>query len=186
VIFANPQSDTVSPVDADDLAAWLGDVDPDEPTLPGILIAATDAVISYLNRDILPREWVATSRPQPAGVPTLHIPLRAIDPWIELPFAGLLSVERVLVDDVATTEFEADTDSRPGRVRLNNAFTRLSSKITIEYTAGFAEVPGAILEAIRITAGYLYEHRGACDMGNAVTESGASGLLSRYKIEVGL
>lgn len=179
---ATPQTDTVSPVTVNEFAAFIG-ASSDDPLLPGILQAATDATIRSINQDLLSREWVGIV---PALTPTRLQLSPYIDPssTFELPYTALISVQEVTGNDAQVLEYEVEADRRPAKVKVLG--WDYMSEIRIEYTAGMPFVPGAIKTAIMMIASFIYDHRGGCDADDAVKKSGAMTLLRPYKVEASL
>lgn len=168
----------VSPVSEADAAAYLV-VAPTDPLLPGLLLAATDAIQRYANVQLCQRAWTWKADRYPdrqaamSGVGTM--PALAAW-WIDLPAWPLVSVESV-------TAREFDDDIPGARVFVRGP----EAPLVIEYTAGYeaGDVPPIFLEAIKMLAAYLYEHRGDCDAAEAGRSSGAFGMLSGVKRYVG-
>jgi hypothetical protein len=172
---ATPQTDTVSPVTVAEFASFMG-ASAADPLLPGLLQAATDAVIRYINQDLLPRAWVGIV---PALTPTRLQLSPYIDPssTFELPYTALISVQDVSTNNGEFLEY-------PAKLRVIG--WDYMSEIRIEYTAGMAFVPGAIRTAIMMIGGFIYDHRGGCDAEDALKKSGAMNLLRTYKVEASL
>jgi hypothetical protein len=179
---ATPQTDTVSPVTVADFAAFIG-ASAADPLLPGLLQAATDAAIRYINQDLLSRDWVGIV---PALTPTRLQLSPYIDPssTFELPYTALICVQGVSTNNGEFLEYTVETDRRPAKVRVVG--WDYMSEIRIEYTAGMPFVPGAIKTAIMMIASFIYDHRGGCDAEDALKKSGAMTLLRPYKVEASL
>ena len=179
---ATPQTDTVSPVDAADLAAFIG-ADADDVLLPGMLQAATDAVIRYINQDLLEREWV--------GIVPVPAPARLqVSPYIDppstfdMPYTALVEVTSVTGNGGEDLEYTLQDQRRPAKITVHG--WDYLSEIRIEYTAGMASIPAAVKSAIMMLASFLYDHRGGCDADDALRKSGAVNLLRPYRVEVSL
>ena len=179
---ATPQTDTVSPVDAADLAAFIG-VDADDVLLPGMLQAATDAVIRYINQDLIEREWV--------GIVPVPAPARLqVSPYIDppstfdMPYTALVEVTSVTGNGDEVLDYTLQDQRRPAKITVHG--WDYLSEIRIEYTAGMASIPAAIKSAIMMLASFLYDHRGGCDADDALRKSGAVNLLRPYRVEVSL
>lgn len=179
---ATPQIDTVSPVTVADLATFIG-VDASDPLLAGMLQAATDAVIRYINIDLLQREWVGIV-PVPPSERLQLSPSVYEWPRFELPYTGLVSVESVTGNGNEVMDYDLEANRRPARITVFG-WDQLS-EIRIEYTAGMASVPAAIKTAIMMAASFLYDHRGGCDADDALKKSGAAGLLKPYRVEASI
>jgi hypothetical protein len=179
---ATPQTDTVSPVTVTEFATFIG-ASSDDPLLPGILQAATDATIRCINQDLLSRAWVGIV---PALTPTRLQLSPYTDPssTFELPYTALISVQEVTGNDAQVLEYEVEANRRPAKVKVLG--WDYMSEIRIEYTAGMPFVPGAIKTAIMMIASFIYDHRGGCDADDAVKKSGAMTLLRPYKVEASL
>lgn len=174
---AKPLTDTVTPVAVQELQSFL-DVDSDA-MLEDMLSVATDAVISYLNVDLLPRQWKYTEnlRRTQLTVDYKRFPVREWG-WVQLPYTALISVDSVEVDGEAVPYLE-DLESRPGRVYPQE----FGDQLVITYTAGSTKVPATVRTGIKMLAGYLYEHAGACDVTDAMKKSGAEAVLRSYRVE---
>jgi hypothetical protein len=176
---ATPQSDTVSPVTAAELAALLG-VPSTDPLLAGMLVAATDAVIRHINHDLQTRAWLGI-------VPELAYTRAQVSPTLdpsntfELPYAGLIAVQSVTDSTGAALDYDVQAKRRPAKITVHGWDYK---ELQIAYTAGMSIVPGAIKEAIKMLASFLYEHRGACDAMDGLSKSGAATLLGPYRVEV--
>lgn len=174
---ATPVSDTVSPVSVAEFELWMGA--DNDGTFGDWLTAATDQVIGYINRDLLPRQWrlVINRRLDPIQVAYNRYPDRSFG-YVELPFTNFISVQSVEVDGDAA-EHEVDEISQPARVEVQ-AF---GEQLEIVYTAGTAVVPSGITTAIKLMAQYLYEHAGECELGQVISKSGVGFMLAPYRIE---
>jgi hypothetical protein len=176
---ATAQTDTVSPVTAAELAAFIG-VPSTDPLLPDLLIAATDAVIGHINIDLTQREWVGI-------VPALGKTRVQVSPTFdpcntfELPYTGLISVDAVTNTEGQPYTFEVQAQRRPAKITVHDWDYK---ELRIEYTAGMQIIPQAIKTAIKMLASFLYEHRGACDAMDGLKKSGAVTLLRPYRVEV--
>lgn len=179
-VVSNNTSDTlVTPVTPTELADFLSiDYnDADENLYIGFLLAATDQCIKYTNIELLERTYTLKTDYYPqrqagfAGVGMMHA-YRSW--WINLPLYPVQSVTSVTVNEVAAVDPIIDLSSRPARVEPTEM-----GAIEIQYVAGHAtpfEINPQLLLGITMLAAYLYEHRGACDVGNAVKSSGAAML----------
>jgi uncharacterized phiE125 gp8 family phage protein len=179
---ATPQTDTVSPVTASELAAFIG-VESTDSLLPSMLAAATDAVIRHINLDLLEREWVGVV-PVPAPVRLQLSPYIEQTTTFELPYTGLISVESVIGNEDDELEYTLESERRPARITVQG--WDYLSEISIQYTAGMATIPAAIKSGIMMLAAYLYDHRGDCDADGGIKKSGAAMLLRPYRVEVSL
>jgi hypothetical protein len=179
---ATPQTDTESPVTAADLAAFIG-VDSTDPLLPGMLVAATDAVIRYINQDLLERDWVGIV-PVPAPVRLQLSPYNEPKTTFELPYTGLVEVTSVTGNGGDDLAYTLQDQRRPAKIIVHG--WDFLSEIRVEYTAGMATIPAAIKSAITMLAAYLYDHRGDCDADGGIKKSGAAMLLRPYRVEVSL
>ena len=175
---ATPQIDTVSPVDLAEFAQFIG-ADATDPLLPGLLTAATDAAIRWINQDLIPREWVGI-----VPVPDLRevqiSPQGRVSKTFELPYTALIEVTSVTAGD-GELDYLIQSERRPAKITVP-AWT-MEHELRIVYTAGMPLVPVAIKSAIMMIGGFLYDHRGACDAMDAVKRSGALNLLRPYRVE---
>ena len=176
---ATPQTDTVSPVTAAELAAFLG-VDATDPLLDGMLVAATDAAIRWINQDLLARKWVLKCGDN-LGQEQQLSPTRFQSNIIELPYTALVRVLSVTGGCDAIC-WEVVSTGRPAKIRIDGWDG--ISELTITYNAGMATIPASIKTAIMMIASFMYEHRGQCDGDDAMKKSGAATLLRPYRVEV--
>ena len=183
---ATPATDTVSPVTAAELAAFIG-VDASDPLLAGILLAATDAVIRYLNQDLIQREWVGLIK-APTSTGWQLSPYTLPQTTFELPYTALVSVEAVMTTDLTDVQYVLQSKRKPARITLLD--WDYQTDVEVEYTAGIAataaDVPAAIKSGIMMLAAFLYDHRGECDAMDAIKRSGAANMLKFYRVEVAL
>lgn len=188
---AYPLSDVAIPIAITELAQYLA-VDASDPVLPSVALSATDAIITHLERDLVPRRWRLVVKEVPPQHPQLHSTfpnlrtsghhhgirlISAFPGWVDLPF-GALEVHSVKDKDGNPLEYKEDLFSRPARI-----FVETFEQFIVEYTAGFEHVPEAILEAVKALAAFMYEHRGHCEAGEALHRSGAAGMVKRWRIE---
>ena len=178
-----------SPVTAQELADWLA-LDSADPLLNPMLLTATDAIIRRLGYDLLARDWKYTLWDWPViGTPTspsLSRQASDLDRVIELPYAKIISLDSVTSYGAAVT----GTVARQDDVALPRGVERYAYQINDDpalvfaYRAGFGEaaddVPDSIKTAIKQIAGFLYEHRGACDAAGAMHKSGAAAMLTPW------
>lgn len=176
---ALPQTETVSPVTAAELAAFLG-VDATDPLLGGLLVSATDLTIQYINQDLARRKWVLKIGDN-IGAEAQLSPARYESNIFELPYTALVSVLSVS-SACAALDWEVVSTGRPAKIRLDgwDGIT----EVTITYNAGMAFIPTAIKTGIMMLAAFMYEHRGQCDGHDAIKRSGAANLLRPYRVEV--
>lgn len=130
----------------------------------------------------LPVTELTAGRPRSLTLP--RYPLQSISSVTTYDEAGTSATPSV------ATYFDIDTVSRPGRLSLKFGqqwplATRPTNAITINYVAGFGDdlgdVPAVIRGAVLHMAGYLYQHRGECDMREAAAKSGATDLVGMFK-----
>lgn len=146
----------------------------DDLDLDLMIDGVTDATEQFLNKALLTQTW------------KLFIDSSFPD-VIELPRPPLQSVTSITYIDsdgaeqtVATSVYDVDTNSLPGRIFEKHNQTWPSdvrdqiNAITIEYKAGYtsaALVPGAIKNAMLMHVGHLYENREAVIIGQGFTST---------------
>ena len=174
-----------SPVDVAELEEWLGGVS--DPILSGLLLSATDAVVQRLQYDLEPRSWTLTLWDWPVmgakAWPNVGEPVSRLRREIDLPYAAIRSVESVEVFGQASTLFVTREDSIvfSQGVPFDRYKDNEDPAIVVSYTAGLATIPPSVTDAIKMLAAFLYEHRGECDVMDALKRSGADVLLQPYK-----
>jgi hypothetical protein len=183
-----PQDVLLSPVSPSELADFLSlEFCSDTELLTGYLLAATQACLDYTNIEMLERQWVLKMDRNPErqagylGVGLMHAYAAW---WVQLPVYPVQSIDSVKVAGESVTARSIDLDSRPARVEVDE-----SGAIEITYTAGHASIQDInpqLLLGIKMLAGYLYDHRGACDVGEAVKASGAAMMWGNSRMVITL
>lgn len=192
------QGPTFYPVSEAELADLLVLDTYTDPLLRILLQTATQAVIAFTGRALLNQAFTI----QWDGFPGFGTPTGGLDPlrrvrveWIELPYPSLVSIQSVKFIDrdgdeevIDLADIAVDTIYEPGRFRFRGGTPHLTHdvRLLVQYTAGYGTdpeaVPFGIRHAILQAAGYLYEHRGECDAGSAITKSGAAATLVPYRM----
>lgn len=180
-VRANSQSNTttdtlVSPVTAEELADYLGlDYSPtDDALLNSFLLTSCEWYIAHMNNELLARDYTLKFDRYPSqgesfgGLSPIYANL---SPWINIPLYPVSAITNVDIDGEVEV-FTDDLTSKPPRIFFEN----FGENIVISYSAGYAsksDIPASVILGLNMMAGYLFEHRGACDVGNAAKESGA-------------
>jgi hypothetical protein len=144
--------------------------------LAGFALAATQACIDHTNTELLQRQWTYRSDRQPPrqqGYTGIALMAELAPWWISIPLWPVSSIEDINLNGDAA-EYDADLHSKPARVQVEG-----QGSIVIEYTAGHAtaeEIDPRLILGIKMLAAYLYEHRGACEMDDAIRKSGAKAI----------
>lgn len=183
-----------SPVTDGELNAWVRGVDECDPVLSVCLIAATGAVIKYIELELLTRARVTTWNKWPTtGTETNGISKseQHLETLIELPYSNLVDVEAVTVYGEVTTDYTVYPSQQPALIDLSDVSyidgNEDDDAIAIQYLAGYGganDVPEDIKTAILTAAGYMFDHRGSCDMSKLLDVSGAKDILQSYKVNV--
>lgn len=183
-----------SPVFASELVNYAK-LDSDDPMIETVLLSATSAVFSFLKQDLMTRTWTLTYRDWPSvGAPYYNQLYRRgyhLKHCIELPYTNLVSVDSVLLNGEASTDYLVNA-GKPYVLEFDSfgIGSGDSNAMEITYKAGFgtstADVPQPIRNAIMMAAGYIYAHNGACDYNDTLAMSGAKQLLTPYAVKAGL
>ena len=176
---SNTTADTlVSPVTAEQFSDYLGlDYSPeDDVLLNAHLLSVCGWYIAHMSNELLQRSYTLKFDRYPSGESFTGLsPIHAnANAWIDIPVYPVSEITEVLVAEVVTVS-TSDLDSKPPRVFINN----YGQDIVITYIAGYAtvaEIPPSVILGINMMAAYLYEHRGACEIGDAAKESGAASV----------
>jgi hypothetical protein len=179
---------TVAPVAMMDAMEFLGLSGSSDPLLAALLVAATDAVVSFTGRDLIERDWTLTHWDWPSygtlSARNVGRPTGADAREIALPYATQATVASVASYGDPVTDFVVRGDSIVvlGASQDGN---NDEPALVVEYTAGFGpsaeDVPSAIRHAIIMLAAWMYEHRGACDAMDGINKSGAAWMLIPWR-----
>jgi uncharacterized phiE125 gp8 family phage protein len=185
-----------SPVTNQSLADWLRLDDETDPLLPVCLLAATQIVVDFLQRDLIARDWAVSYEQWPEAVSPRHGVSQHYSKLlnrIEMPYAQLISVDTVEVYGETVTDYRI-ADTLPATIKFTGWPVTTSGidepAIVIAYRAGFgetaADVPEPIKSGILMIAAYIYAHRGACEASEAIKMSGAATLLQPWRVRAGV
>jgi uncharacterized phiE125 gp8 family phage protein len=157
----------------------------DDATVVADILAARQHVEQVCWRGLVTQTWEAVLDAFPGDV-------------IELPQGHLVSIASVKYIDtagaeqtLATTEYEADTSSVPGNLRLaydkSWPDTRTQwNAVVVRYVVGWpvADVPQPIKSAILLLVSQLYEHRTPEVLGAIVSKVNfaVNALLAPYRL----
>jgi hypothetical protein len=191
--FSNTTSDQLTPpVSATALANWIGLGEPtpeDVVILDGLIAAATQWFVDHCSHEVSAPareyllQWDRIPERQAAFSGLGYNPSLGAY-WVDLPRYPVIEVSEVTSNnEVVDPQFyTVDTDSRPCRLLITrNALGACQNiyPLKVTYSAGYAaaaQVPASITQGILMMCAYLYEHRGACDVGTAAVASGAQSL----------
>lgn len=185
----------VSPVTEQEFADWQRLDDTLDPTIAPLLLTATQAVIDWIQRDLLPRNWVLVHEHWPSigkdykSLAPSEAPLKR---EIELLYGGTTAITDVMAygELVDSADYRL-IDDLPSLVKFNHYFTYKDDApaLVINYTnqlgATAADIPDVIKSAVKMVAGFIYDHRGGCDTDEALTKSGAKTLLQPWRVGAG-
>jgi len=195
IVTADP---LVSPVIAQDLVDWAR-LDSDDPKIEPSLLMSTSLVITFLSLDLLQRTWTLTHEDWPivgtASGSKLSPQTFASNVRVPLLYGNLLSITTAKINnELLTTDDYRLIAGKPWQIEFQT-FSQQASyfkefpAIEIVYEAGYAtanDIPDPIKQAILMTAAYLIEHSGGCNVGSAVKDSGAAELLRPFAANAGL
>lgn len=188
-------SQVVSPVTTDELFSWVRGADECDPILQTSLNVATSQVIEFLQLELMPRTRVTTWHTWPT-VGTVTTGLSKTEAHyktlLELPYANLISVDGVEIFGEVTTDYTAFDSQRPALIDLSETSIYIDNDvddaISVQYIAGFGDgaddVPEDIKTAIMTAAGFLYDHRGNCNINDLLKDSGAAAMIMHHKVDV--
>lgn len=167
------------------------DISDDDTLIDNLVTAMRDHVETITRRALITQTWdyVLDAFPQ--------------DDELVLPLPPLQSVTSVKYTDTDDNEstfssdnYRVDTDSEPGRIVLKNGYTWPSDTlksvggVVVRFVAGYgdaaSDVPQAIIQALLLMVGHLYENREAAQFvagGNVqVLPMGIEMLLWPYRV----
>lgn len=191
-MHSTPATDVQSVITDAELADFLG-VDETDTLLPSFAQSATSLVIEYLERELITRARTVVYNEWPVfgtySHPSISPNNSTISTKLKLPYAGALSVESVTIGGDLFTDYQL-MKGRPDYLQFKAIALSTDAFVpaaVIEYTAGYGaigDVPQGIKSAVLMLAAYLYAHRGACDVGTAIKQSGAASMLAPYKMNM--
>ena len=174
-------------------------LDSDDPKIEASLLTATSLVITFLSLDLLQRTWTLTYDDWPLvgtlSGSKLSRPTYSANTRVDLLYANLLSITSVKVNDEVVTSTDYRTIAgKPYQLEFQTfsstaSYFKEAPAIEIVYEAGYAlaaDIPAPIKQAITMCAAHIHAHAGGCDVGNAVRDSGASGLLTPFAVNAGM
>lgn len=189
-----PSTDVVAVITPAQFADYIGG-DVTDPLLPGIAIAATAAIIEFIQCELITRERTTVWENWPTSgtntAPSLSPNDLALDRVIPLPYAKLSTPATIAVEasGEATTEYRI-LEQRPAALYFSTlpyVDTGDAPALRAVYDAGYGtidDVPEVYKQAALMVGAYLYEHRGDCTAEDALKKSGADVLLTPYKAQV--
>lgn len=165
----------------------------DDDLIEGFIQAATaqvDGRYGTLQRALLPQTWDYTFS---------DFPSQECDQAIEIPLPPLVDVVSISYTDAAgdiqtyeSGEYEVDTNSVPGRVRLvNNGYWPQANEymfeaVRIRFIAGYPDgVPDTIKLAIKIMVADIYENRESVtgqNVNQVNIPTSAERLLNQHRV----
>ncbi|MEM9019943.1 MAG: hypothetical protein AAGC44_05210 [Planctomycetota bacterium] len=125
--------------------------------------AALAATTTIIERDIdgamVQRTIVAHYDGFPGADDELTLPISPAIAVVAIKYLDADGVEQTLSTDV----YRADVVRRPGRVTLQPGQSwpetrRLTGAVTVEYTAGYAQVPDDLVAAVQLLTAHLFEN----------------------------
>lgn len=197
---------TVEPVLAAELAAWGGGLSISDPLLTTLLKSAREMVESYLGAglltqtwqqfydiNILQEKWWDGVREGPTTDLIVLPRSFAVERW---PVISVTSLSFFDEADAATVadpaSYYISSSARPPSITVRFGYNwptivyRIRDALVIEFIVGYgataANVPEAIKNAIKALAIFLYEHRGQCDVNEAIAQSGAKSFLKPFRV----
>jgi uncharacterized phiE125 gp8 family phage protein len=181
------QTASSEPVSLQEMKDWLRLEDSfDDALINAIQKAARTVVERASGRQLVTTTWLMTldTFPWQGGWWFLEAPAIFPDPHsIRMPKAPLQSVSSVVYtamdgtqQTLASSRYNVDTRSDPGRIQLAFGQTWPVTRpkpggIEITFVAGYgaaADVPDDLKTAIKMTAAWMYEHRGEDKDTNAM------------------
>lgn len=181
----------------------------EEILLQNLIIEATEEIEKRYNLAMLTQSWKLTLDNWPGSALDWWDGVRdgAVTEaygdhaarWVTLPRYPLQSITSVKTYNSAGTPttltvsdyFDVDISSKRGRMILKDGQVwptaeRSNNAVEITYVAGYGDspfdVPAPLRRAVRQMAAYLYQHRGDCDAGQAIKESGITSTLGMYGV----
>ena len=122
--------------------------------------------------------------------------------WVELPMWPVIAIDSMTADGAAVLSPELDKNVKPARLYVGGAqdvtiIATFGHDVTTITTSGYGiavadsghghthggfVIDERICTAILMLAGFIVEHRGACDLTEAASKSGAAMLMNQLKL----
>ncbi|MDR2790225.1 MAG: hypothetical protein LBB59_04555 [Campylobacteraceae bacterium] len=182
----------ISPVTVQELADWLA-LNGTDTTLETLLKSATSQVIDYIGLELIDRKrrLIFETMPYDGTVTTPN--LSGNNAYEVRPIPLLYSGTRVTLESVIYFGDEIISrcvvkQGKPSGLiipKLHLFAKHDKNALEITYITGFGEaqdVPTQIKEGILTLAAFNYENRGGCASENALVQSGAAKILSRWRV----
>lgn len=188
---AKPTSELIPVITKSELADYLRLDDASDRFLQQVSLAATQALINQLQTEIVARQRVVIYPNYPTfGTSNgrgLSASRQAVRREIELPYARLISVERVENYGAEVMNYEIK-NTTPASIELDSITVDDNDEpaLAINYTAGFGNIEDVPLDlkfACTMLAAYIYDNRG-CTMQQAFVASGAKEMSQSYSYGV--
>lgn len=173
-LLSPPASEPVSLAEAK--AHLKVDSDAEDALIETLITAARARAEWHTGRAFVTQSWRLNLDAIPAGL-IAEIPLPPLQTVSEVAVTDADGIRRVL----DASDYTVDAASEPARVIFTKAPANLRrfDAVEIAFTAGYAEVPAAIRQAILVIVGDIYAHRGDSD---AVCGPQSAALLAPYRI----
>jgi len=191
VIYRRLTNPTAEPLTLDEAKAHLRvEVDADDDLITALISASRSAAESYCNRSFASAEFAIIADEFPADGKGLEIlpDVTSLESWTYLAADGT-------EESVASSDVTVDNTRR--EIRMTDATVAWpigGSRLTVTVIAGPdagaspAVLPDpAVLAAIKLTLGDLYENREAQVVGATIVENRAAmALLTPYRVGMGM
>lgn len=154
--------------------------------IDALITAARQHVENVTNRALISQTWKLYLDRFPIEISLPRAPIQSVN-----------SIEYVDSDGVTQTLsssiYTVDTDSEPGLIykayyQTWPSIRDVEKAITITYVAGYgdsgSDVPGPIIQAIKLLVSHMYENREPVNIGSSVSEipMAIDALLAPYRV----
>lgn len=170
------------------------DVTTDDSLIDSLVTAARQQIEEEIHRSLITQTWTLRMDSWPdypahydRGIPLFRPPVQSVTSIQYVDTSGSTQT-------LAAADYRVDATTSPGRVHpvwgtVWPAIRFVTQAITVEYTAGYGDgassIPGAILQAMRLLLGDMYELRSETMVGSRMQPTmrkAVERLLAPYRV----
>jgi hypothetical protein len=176
MLTTKPNSQVNLIVTADELADYLN-TEIDTFFLPALRMAG-DYFVSVTGLELGVRQNTVYGKREPVVYEGLSPIGKNLTEWVEVPIYPIKEVISLELDGETATA-EIDLHTRPHKLYIGDAE---EVKLIVNAGHGQSELSEMARMAVLMLAGFIVEHRGACDLTDGAIKSGAQQFIDKLTI----